>query len=192
MLDRRPSTTSGVTRVAARAAARCSSATRCPTRGRARACRARRDRRAAVPRARQRLPAGADQPGEPAHDQLDVRRVPRRRTRCSRMHPRRRGRARARRRRRDPGLQRPGRADHARSPSTTTSCRGVVSMPKGLWRRALPGGLTANALRPRHAVRPRRRARASTTPGSTSRLSNLGAWPPGTGSRKPRTAPSSW
>ena len=26
--------------------------------------------------------------------------------------------------------------------------RGVVSMPKGLWRRALPGGLTANAFVP--------------------------------------------
>ena len=61
------------------------------------------------------------------------------------------------RRRRGPRLQRSGRARDDAERSTTTSCPASWSMPKGLWRRALPGGLTANVFVPDTLVRPRRR-----------------------------------
>ena len=99
--------------------------------------------------------------------------------------------ARARRRRRDPRLQRSGRADHhahrRRRPPPGRGLDAERPLAARLARRA-----DGQRLRPRHAVGPGRRRVLRTTRGSTSRLSNLGAWPPGTGSRKPRMAPSSW
>ena len=67
---------------------------------------------------------------------------------------------------------------------------GVVAMPKGLWRRALPGGLTANAFVP-DTLSDLAGGACFNDAASTSPLSNLAPWPPGTGTRRLRTGPSS-
>ena len=134
----------------------CSSATRSPTSTTARRGSRRRSCGIApvpaLPRARVRLPALAHHPGDASHDQLDVRRVQRGRS-CVRIHP--------------------DDAD-ARGSPTATLVRmwndlgaievvarldadlrpGVVSMPKGLWRRDRARRTHRQRARARHPERP--------------------------------------
>ena len=135
-------------RCATRAAARpCSSATRCPTGGRARLAGLDEIDVPRYQRARQRLPVGADQPGEPAHDQLDVRRVPRPGPGAPHALTRTRPRA--------GSPTAPRSASSTIGPSSTTHAHRRRRPPPGRGldaerplAAALPGGLTANAFVP--------------------------------------------
>ena len=93
------------------------------------------------------IPARADLAGERAHDQLDARRAVAAGG-AARDESRGCRRARHRGRRCDSRVECARRNAHQRAHLTPLVQRGIVAMPKGVWRRNTKNGFTSNALVP--------------------------------------------